>query len=406
MRSPLPNPFVWPFAAAAEASATSARFLSAMAGAWTRHGRIRPESPPPTWTTPNKVALDLPSMQLRDFSTQTRGPATLICAPYALHGASVVDFAPGHSVVEALLIGGINRAFVTDWRSATPEMRYFSIDTYLAELNVAVDEIGPPVDIVGLCQGGWMALIYAARFPGKVRRLVLVGAPIDIRSGQSPLSRLTADLPFASFESLVNLGGGRAFGESLLELSALVFEDEATRVLQLEPGADTDNLPALEQRFRDWYAWTLDLPGTYYLEVVRHLFKENQIAEGRFTALGQTIDLSKVNAPMFLLAALDDEIVSPGQLFATAQLIGSPDNIEMATEPCGHLSLFLGARTLGRTWHQIARWLRDDQILRRHLKRVDASDVLRDAGPPAIIEQCQNPVEKRTSKREKKARNR
>ena len=340
-------------------------------------------------------------MQLRDFSTQTRGPATLICAPYALHGASVVDFAPGHSVVEALLIGGINRAFVTDWRSATPEMRYFSIDTYLAELNVAVDEIGPPVDIVGLCQGGWMASIYAARFPGKVRRLVLVGAPIDIRSGQSPLSRLTADLPFASFEVWLISAGGVLSARACSNCRRWFLKTKR-RVLQLEPGADTDNLPALEQRFRDWYAWTLDLPGTYYLEVVRHLFKENQIAEGRFTALGQTIDLSKVNAPMFLLAALDDEIVSPGQLFATAQLIGSPDNIEMATEPCGHLSLFLGARTLGRTWHQIARWLRDDQMLRRHLKRVDASDVLRDGVRRQLLSNAKTRWKKRTSKREKK----
>ena len=75
---------------------------------------------------------------------------------------------------------GRSRVFVTDWRSATPEMRYFTIDSYLADLNVAVDQLGPPVDLIGLCQGGWLALVYAARFPTKVRRLVLVGAPIDI----------------------------------------------------------------------------------------------------------------------------------------------------------------------------------------------------------------------------------
>jgi hypothetical protein len=132
------------------------------------------------WTTSNTVALELASMRLRNFSTGTGGLATLICAPYALHSATVADFAPGHSVVEALCQGGLPRVFVTDWRSATPETRYFSIDNYLADLNVAVDELGPPVDLIGLCQGGWLALVYAARFPKKVRPLVLVGAPIDI----------------------------------------------------------------------------------------------------------------------------------------------------------------------------------------------------------------------------------
>ena len=40
------------------------------------------------------------TMPLRNFSTPERGQATLVCAPYALHGATIVDFARGHSVVQ------------------------------------------------------------------------------------------------------------------------------------------------------------------------------------------------------------------------------------------------------------------------------------------------------------------
>ena len=100
------------------------------------------------------------------------------------------------------------------------------------------------------------------------------------------------------------------------------------------------------------------MPGTYYLQVARRLFKENQIAEGRFVALGHPVDLAGVRAPIFLLAARDDEIVGPGQLLVTAGLVGTPKGaIETSTEPCGHLSLFLGARTTGGTWQRIGRWL-------------------------------------------------
>src|SRR5580700_2702976 len=70
-------------------------------------------------------------------------------------------------------LAGRRSRSVTDWRPATPQMRFWSIDDYLATLNVLVDELGGAVDLVGLCQGGWMALIYAARFPGRVRKLVL-----------------------------------------------------------------------------------------------------------------------------------------------------------------------------------------------------------------------------------------
>lgn len=46
---------------------------------------------------------------------------------------------------------GCHRVFVTDWRSATRDMRLLTIDSYLAELNVAVDELGaPPAGLLGL----------------------------------------------------------------------------------------------------------------------------------------------------------------------------------------------------------------------------------------------------------------
>ena len=61
----------------------------------------------------------------------------LVFAPYALHGALIADLAPGHSIIEALQREGLDRIYVTDWRSASSEMRFLSIDHYLADLNVA-----------------------------------------------------------------------------------------------------------------------------------------------------------------------------------------------------------------------------------------------------------------------------
>jgi hypothetical protein len=195
-----------------------------------------------------------------------------------------------------------------------------------------------------------------------VRRLVLAGAPIDVGAGESQLSRQVADIPVAAFENLVRLGDGRVLGRHVLDLWApALAPGEADHVLQLSGNLDPGRARALEERFAAWYARTVDLPGTYYLEVIRWLFKENRIAEGRFVALGHAIDLSRVRTPMVLLAARDDDMVAPGQLFATARLIGTrASDVETATEPCGHLSLFLGARTLGRTWRRIAQWLRRD----------------------------------------------
>ncbi|MGB7692122.1 MAG: alpha/beta fold hydrolase [Pseudolabrys sp.] len=306
------------------------------------------------------MVLELTTVRLRDFSTASDGPATLVCAPFALHGAAITDLAPRHSLVAALQRAGIERVFVTDWRSASTDMRLLSIDNYVANLNVLVDELGGAVDLVGLCQGGWMALAYAARFPTKVRKLVLAGAPIDIAAGNSKLSDLARNTPMAIFKELVDLGGGRILGHRVRQLWALSpLDREAVHHLLQSPDAiGSAAFRRLEARFHEWYAWTVDLPGTYYLQVVEQLFKENRLAGGSFEILGRPIDLAGMRCPLFLLAARDDDVVATEQIFATAHLVDSRHcAIERATAPCGHLGLFMGREILAEVWPEIARWL-------------------------------------------------
>jgi poly(3-hydroxyalkanoate) synthetase len=176
-------PFLWPALAAATASeifSALTKELAHLAAGHPSNSMFRE----PRWTTPNQIALELPSMHLRKFSADGDDIATLVCAPLALHDATLTDFAPDHSLVAALQSAGLRNVFVTDWRSATPEMRFFSIDSYLADLNVVVDELGGCANLIGVCQGGWMALAYAARYPSKIRVLVLAGAPVDINAGE------------------------------------------------------------------------------------------------------------------------------------------------------------------------------------------------------------------------------
>jgi hypothetical protein len=65
-----------------------------------------------------------------------------------------------------------------------------------------------------------MSLVYAARFPDKVRRIVLAGAPIDLEAGHSEFSRLAARVPLSVFEELVRLGGGRVLRHRVLRLNS------------------------------------------------------------------------------------------------------------------------------------------------------------------------------------------
>jgi poly(3-hydroxyalkanoate) synthetase len=362
---------LWPFAAAKLALDTYLWWLDNGSRSSDRKGETAL-----AWTTANTIALQLPSMQLRDFSRRGSGRPVLVCAPYSLHGALIADFASGHSVVEALQQGGLDRVYVTDWRSAEPDMRYFSIDSYLADLNIAVDEMGPPVDLVGLCQGGWLSLVYAARFAEKVRRLVLVGAPVDV-SVESELSRAVANVPKQALDELIRRAGGIVSGEHMRRLwSSPISLQDVEAALQRNLTDETAESRTLLDRFERWDGQTLDLPGAYYLEVTDWIFRENRIAQGRFIGLGRKINLAEVRVPVFLLAAADDVVVPLDQAFATAGLLGTPPAcVERASEPCGHLGLFMGCKTLSNSWHRIARWLEADQPgFRSRLRHNSRSD--------------------------------
>src|SRR5262252_6310930 len=256
------NPaFMWPALLAASASELAAHFAKQFNSL--AIGEDAERAPQPKWTTPHRLALELRTVQLRDFSTRADGRPCLLCTPFALHGSVVSDLAPGHSLVAALRDSGLTRLFVTDWRSASAEMRFLDIDDYLADLNVLVDEIGGPVDLIGLCQGGWMALVYAARFPGKVRKLVLAAAPVDTKAAPSVLSTFADSTAIEVFREVVRLGDGLVIGNKVLKLwgPGAAEAEEIRQLLESEESHGSSAFIRLEAAFRDWYAWTIDLPG-------------------------------------------------------------------------------------------------------------------------------------------------
>jgi len=129
-------------------------------------------------------------------------------------------------------------------------------------------------------------------------------------------------------------------------------------LLQASEPTGSMEFAELEARFRAWFTSPLDLPGTYYLEVVETLYRRNELATGRLIALGKQIDLKTIQAPMFLLAARSDEVVAPAQLFAAERLVGTPAQmLKKETAPCRHLGLFMGKTVLREFWPQIASWL-------------------------------------------------
>jgi len=316
----------------------------------------------PAPATANRIMLDFRTMAFRDYSEpEAKGIPTIVIAPYAGHSAAIADYYKGQSLVETLRANGLDRVLLTDWKSATADMKDLEIDQYLAELNVCVDDLGGRVNLIGLCQGGWMSAMYAARFPGKVVSMVLAGAPIDTDAGNGPVKRMAHAYPIALYEELVELGGGIMRGVTMLRGWKNMHPEQNyfQKYIDLYEHIDDPAYLEKEQTFESWYENPIDLPGRWYLQAVVQLFRENRLAKGTFVALGRRLDLKDITCPVYLLAGASDDITTSEQVFNGEKYLGTPkDQIEKKLVPGGHIGLFMGSQTLQQTWLAIAHWIR------------------------------------------------
>lgn len=324
------------------------------AAAWMRTVGARRE---PTWSLPNTVVSSSPTVRLRDFSLSdaTAVVPTLILPPQAGHHSCIVDYSERQSQVGVALAAGRDRLFVLEWLAATPATAHCSIVDYVASVHDAIEHIGEPVHLVGDCQGGWLAAIVAALDPASVASLTVGAAPIDFHAGDGPLLdhvALSAGKGGAPYRALVDAGGGVLRGEVMVAgFIALAPEDEIRKQLDLLLSLRDPDYVARYADFEDWFKYSQDIAGTFYLWITEHLFEGNELVAGTLQVGDRTVDLGQIRCPVTVLAGSRDHITPPAQALALADHVGTPpDQIRCELVDAGHLGLFMGRTALRDHW--------------------------------------------------------
>ncbi len=323
------------------------------------------EHPEAHWATPNDIIYEHQTLRLRHFHNKSTSAArrpVLILPPQAGHHSNLADYSPAQSLVRVFHSYGFD-VYVTEWLSASFEQRHLGMDDYLRLTDEAVDEIRRRTDVykihlVGQCQGGWQASIYTSLHQDKIATLVSAAAPIDIHAAPSQIID-DAKLPMAFFEYLVATGNGLMQGKYILWGFKNMQADEHyvrkyNRLWKMVDSGDEEGIKRFAH-FENWYEYTQKLPGRFYLQIIKNIFKENNLTKpGSFKVEGRPVDLRNIHCPVIIMAGRKDHITPPPQAFALKHYISTPaeDVVEIMTEG-GHIGTLMGTESLREDWTRV-----------------------------------------------------
>ena len=291
----------------------------------------------------------------------------LILRPY------ILDLVPGNSLVEHILGEGFD-VYLLDWGIPDDEDKNLSFEDYVLDyLPEAVENLSRGsgavrLTLFGYCQGGTMAAMYAALFPGEpIENLVLLATPTDFAPEDPGLfglwTVLTSDRYFDPnlffdpppvVEAFGNVPGdlpGRLVeaGTSPLEPLAGTYANLWERMKREE---SLSSLLAVSK----WVDDGVPFPGEAFRRWIRDFYQQNRLARGELELRGRRVELSKITCPVLNIAGEKDFICPVSQAKPTMDLVGSEDK-ELLVLDAGHVGLMAGPVAREELWPRIGAWL-------------------------------------------------
>lgn len=312
-----------------------------------------------TGRTPHReVPLDGPAV-LRHYRPErpNRRPVFLLYA--MVNRPYVLDLLPGRSVVERLLQAG-HDVFLLDWGRPGRAEADRSIDSYLdVTVRGAVEQAlrlsrSRKLTLVGYCQGGTYAALFAALYPALVRRLLLMAAPLDFdRLG--PLTTWARMAPSPAADGNVSGLALRCGFESLRPF------DTASRYIQMWERGLLDEVDdgALEHflAMEHWVNDVVDHPGRAFREFHERFYVANALLSGGAPVGRRTARLADVRCPVLLLVGKRDNLIPPESTLSVRDRFGTRD-VRAIECDCGHIGLSVSSRAHREAWPEVIQWIR------------------------------------------------
>lgn len=323
-----------------------------------------------------EVALSLPFANLLHFRREQAPPSprVLIVPPMAGHFATLV-----RGTIDALLPQ--HDVYVCDWtdaRDVPVSAGRFDLDDYIDYVMRFLRHLGPGTHALGICQAtvptlAATSLLASAGDEAQPRSLTLMAGPIDGRESPTEVNKFATARPIEWFEQVMihkvpaNFPGAeRDVYPGFIQLAAFMGMNPDRHisaslnfyrdlVIGDEAAAEAHRL------FYDEYLAVMDMTAEFYLETVRSVFLEFDLARGVMTSRGRKVDPAAITRTALMTVEGErDDICGLGQTEAAQRLaVNVPDSMRRHhVQPgVGHFGVFSGRRWRNEIMPQVREFI-------------------------------------------------
>ena len=265
--------------------------------------------------TPGQVVLRNELIELIQYAPQTptvHAEPILIVPPWIMK-YYILDLSPADSLVQHLVSKG-HTVFIISWRNPGAGERDLGMNDYL-QLGVltamdAVRTIVPGVQMqaLGYCLGGTLLSIAAACLAREgdtpLKSITLLTAEVDFTE--------PGDLSLFIDESQLHLlddmmaekgyldGGQMAGAFAMLNARDLLWSRMVSAYLMGRKAPVND--------LGSWNADATRMPYRQHSQYLRELYRDNDLAQGRYRVGGKPVALRDITVPIFLLGTVKDTV--------------------------------------------------------------------------------------------------